>query len=242
MCRFTSGKARRYNKLFRGCRRFPRSSSFLLLDSLCGFGGILRAFRNAWSQRGAASSAEYCFVDNESFTTCMSSPILTTEEAGFRSAVASGVLIPWIPTTGYRNVNLLALLRPTHNMLSAPWGDPESDAEEMRQKILATFDQFISDAAPLRLLFKEIGGKKGIAQMRILKPNPGARLIGAFLSNTVFLGAYLWRRDALPYSADSEQTRLAKRSWRNAIADAETSLRVNIGPLTFARPLSRIRQ
>lgn len=75
--------------------------------------------------------------------------------------------------------------------------------------------------------------------MRILRPKPGARLAGAFLSDSVFVGIGLWRRDELPFKGDATQTLRAKKQWRELILESEEILRKVLGQVAFARPLKR---
>ena len=57
------------------------------------------------------------------------------------------------------------------------WAD---ELEVRRQEALAACSAFVDESAPLRLLFKLIGGRRAIAQLIVLAPKPGVRLIGGF--------------------------------------------------------------
>jgi hypothetical protein len=107
---------------------------------------------------------------------------------------------------------LLALEGDVHSRLLTPWGDPDSEIEARRQRVLVTCDAFVAARTSLSLLFKETGGRLGIAEMRILAPGPGFRLVGAFLSDTVFVAASGWLREELPYKPV-----LSKRGRRGSI-------------------------
>lgn len=63
---------------------------------------------------------------------------------------------------------------------SRPWGSGADELEVRRQEALAACSAFVDESAPLRLLFKLIGGRRAIAQLIVLVPKPGVRLIGGF--------------------------------------------------------------
>ena len=59
-----------------------------------------------------------------------------------------------------------------------------------------------------RLTFEASFGRSAVAQMKIAKPDPGARLIGGFLSEIDFVGLRLYRRDELPFRRRNNGTKV----------------------------------
>jgi hypothetical protein len=144
----------------------------------------------------------------------MSSHKLTGEQA-LRAALAVERLIPWTPQMkGLGSIRVLALEKDIHAELMKPWGDDDDPLERLRQKVIATCDNFVGNRFALRLVFKQTSKALGTAAMRILSPRPGARIMGGFLSNTVFVGTSVWPRDNLPFKHRPEQTAKAKITHR----------------------------
>lgn len=163
---------------------------------------------------------------------------LTNEEA-FRSAVSAGRVVPWEPLRkDFATVRILALERRLFVEMQRSWGGPESPEERLRQKILATFDSFVGDRFALRLVFKQTSRALGTAEMRILNPKPGARIMGGFLSETVFVGTSVWFRNSLPFKFKAEQAgppRITHRELNEATARALAEI---LGEVSLHRPLA----
>lgn len=81
--------------------------------------------------------------------------------------------------------------------VEARWND--QGREGLRGQTKAAFDDFIENGRPPRGIFEESGGRTGIAQMKVLAPNPGVRLFGGFVHADCFVGLRLLHRDELPF-------------------------------------------
>src|SRR6266545_4645334 len=162
-----------------------------------------------------------------------------TRQAAFRAARAAGEIKVWQPILkGAAARRILALDEDLYARLANPWGDPDSDLEALRQEIMAACDAFVNDTIALRALFDEIGGRLGVAEMKILAPDPGARIIGGFLHETVFVGCSLLRRDELPYKRNGDQTTHALIDWETLNRTTAKRLSELFGEEPLYRPLS----
>ena len=69
----------------------------------------------------------------------------------------------------------------------------------------AAFDQFVELGTSAHELFHASWGRLGIAQLKVMSPDPGTRLIGAFVSPLLFVGLQLYWRDELDFKATGQQ-------------------------------------
>lgn len=123
---------------------------------------------------------------------------ISTNERAFRRACAAKRLIVWTPDRkSAAQTNLLAFVPETFERLAQPWGDDDDGDEMLRQQVLATCAAFTCDQIALWALFKHVGGRRGVSEMRILAPSPGIRIVGGFLSDTAFVAVGLYRRDEI---------------------------------------------
>ena len=107
--------------------------------------------------------------------------------------------------------------------LGEPWGGGDDELEVRRQETLAACSAFVDESAPLRVLFKVIGGRRAIAEMRVLAPNPGIRLIGGFLEQSVFVAVAMHFREEIAWKRAKTQPPSGTLEWRDVqdAADAK---------------------
>jgi hypothetical protein len=162
-----------------------------------------------------------------------------TPEQALREAIEAELLVPWKPTRrGFGSIRILAVERSVHGEILKPWGGDDSHEERLRQKVVTTFDNFVGDKFALRLVFKQTSKAFGTAAMRILSPNPGMRVMGGFLSETVFVGTSVWDRSNLPYRFRPEQTEQAKITHRELNEQTRNFLKNLLGRVCLYRPPS----
>jgi hypothetical protein len=162
----------------------------------------------------------FLFTRHVSLFTRHVSTYMATHEAAFRSAVEKGSIFAWKPSCRIKQERILAVTLDVRNWLSNSWGGDADPLELLRSQTLAVCDRYIDGTAPLLQLFKIVGGRKGVAMMRVLSPSPGVRLIGGFLSDDVFVALSSWRRDELPHKRSQVQTDSAGTTWRELVDKA----------------------
>jgi hypothetical protein len=74
----------------------------------------------------------------------------------------------------------------------------------LRSAATAAFDQFVEGGASVHRLFQASWGRLGVAQLKIMSPNPGTRLIGGFLEAEVYVGLRIYWRDELNFKATGQ--------------------------------------
>lgn len=119
--------------------------------------------------------------------------------------VQLGALRRWSPSRPIaEEVAALFLAEQPTTRVDAPW----IDREALRGQAKAAFDDFIENGRPLRGLFEESGGRTGLTQMKVMAPDPGIRLFGAFVHADCFVGLRLFHRDELPFKPTGQKGRI----------------------------------
>jgi hypothetical protein len=163
--------------------------------------------------------------------------MLTREDEALTAAVAARRLTVWEITQTWRpQPCVLALDTDVHNQICAAWDDPNSALERLRAQVHAAFDAFVAGTVTLPMLFKETGGRLMTAEMRILSPKPGVRVLGGFLSDSVFVGVSKWLRDELPFKHNRAQTAAARVTWEELNRGTAERLREILGDVALHRP------
>lgn len=76
---------------------------------------------------------------------------------------------------------------------------------ELRVSASAVFDQFTELGALAHNLFDDSWGRSGVAQLKILSPDPGIRLIGGFVEPEIYVGLRIYWRDELDFKATGQK-------------------------------------
>lgn len=124
---------------------------------------------------------------------------MSTYERVRHKLIREGRLVVWQAGKHVRQEKLFLVTPELHGRLERAWGSADDEMEARRQEVRATIESFVSGAAPVSLLFKLIGGRKRVAEMRILSPGPGVRILGGFVKDDVFVGIVLKLREEVPF-------------------------------------------
>ena len=167
-----------------------------------------------------------------------------TNRSEFRRALAQRRLFNWEPPDkSVSQVRILACSADVFKQLNDSWGNADDKNEVLRQSVVATCAAFVGGSTPSRLLFKNIGGRKAIAEMQILAPNPGVRIVGGFLDEDVFvaLALYLrseiaWKRGAFSNASRllewKQVIELASHDWEAYLPDANRMISLSLSKTT----------
>lgn len=75
----------------------------------------------------------------------------------------------------------------------------------LRAQTQAACDEFVQRGRTRLRRFDGLFGRSGIAQLKVLAPDPGSRLFGGFVDPDIFVGLRLCWRDSLPFKATGQQ-------------------------------------
>lgn len=115
---------------------------------------------------------------------------------------------------------------------------PAKDGRDpLRATAYAAFDLFVEQGASAYRLFDDSWGKLGVAQMKIMAPSPGSRLIGAFVDPLLFVGLRLYWRDELDFKAKGQKGLIDYRTL-GQVAVAEWNMLL---PDVTRRPMKEFR-
>lgn len=111
-------------------------------------------------------------------------------------------LVPWTPSRpSVAHVGELYLTRKAFERL-----EPDNDGrDKLRAAAKAAFDQYIELGPAAHWLFDDSWGRLGIAQLKVMAPRPGSRLVGAFVDPWLFVGLRLYWRDELDFKATGQK-------------------------------------
>jgi hypothetical protein len=101
----------------------------------------------------------------------------------------------------------LYLTQDAFSRVEGNWTSP-LDREDLRQSTRSAFDQFIEHGRGRSGIFDPAYGRSGVAQMKVMAPEPGVRLFGGFIDPTHFVGIRLYLRDELPFKATGQKGRI----------------------------------
>lgn len=120
-------------------------------------------------------------------------------EKALERHIAEGRLHLWSPSRRLpRRHGRLLLTREALTKVGTPWLEPEN-REPLRAEVRAVFDRFSAYGRGLIDLLDPLYGRAGIAQMKIMAPDPGVRLFGGALDPDTYIGTRLYWRDELPF-------------------------------------------
>jgi hypothetical protein len=94
-------------------------------------------------------------------------------------------------------------------------------------------DGFVARGSGDLRRFKPIGFRKTVCELRVLKPSPGARLVGGFVDASTFVATHVYRRDELPCVVKNN---VGMISWRAAAEAASVRWRAifpDVSPVPF---------
>ena len=94
------------------------------------------------------------------------STYMSTTEAALRRACEQNLLEAWDPPNRSTAMRRAFFGLPDLIQAVGKWAD---ELEVRRQEALAACSAFVDESAPLRLLFKLIGGRRAIAQLIVLR-------------------------------------------------------------------------
>lgn len=113
-----------------------------------------------------------------------------------QAAVSRGALVPWRPSRPVAAEAARLFLTPDVRTRMAPASDGR---DPLRAMASAAFDQFVELGTAVHNLFENSWGRLGVAQLKVMAPKPGARLIGGFVDPLLYLGVRLYWRDELDF-------------------------------------------
>jgi hypothetical protein len=162
------------------------------------------------------------------FTFWMLTYMLTLGSRSVDAAIANhlekGELVQWIPRRrGFGEERIFLVSARIAEELGSAWGGDNSADESMRQMILATIDLFVAGVA-LETIFKSLDKKRGvkdgtgISELRVLKPRPGVRILGGFLTEAAFIGLIMERRNRIAFKHKASEA--GQRQWYELKAEA----------------------
>lgn len=145
-------------------------------------------------KRVTAVNAKYAPIDNE----CLLYQMTTDVALHMSVAIAerNGGLLRWTASRPISQVSAELILTPT---VYAKLAHVSDNRDSLREAARKAFDQFLELGSSVHRLFDNTWGRLGVAQMKILAPNPGSRLVGAFVDPQLFVGIRLYWRDELPH-------------------------------------------
>lgn len=121
----------------------------------------------------------------------------------------------WEPSRpAFRRSGLLLLNPNVEERINKP---SCGDHDQLRAQSRATFDAYVEDGTDSHTLFKRICKKRKLYEIRILAPNPGARLVGGFINADTFVGVHFYLRDELPFQKTGQKGLI---TWAEAKEDA----------------------
>jgi hypothetical protein len=123
----------------------------------------------------------------------------------------------------------LAFVPDIHSWLEAEKEDLTH--ENLRQKTRAFCDNFLAETITLEAALKAIGRKGTLLQMRVMSPEPGVRIIGALIENSIFVGTHLYLRDDIVFK--HKPVAHQQKSWTDVQADAREALTLLFGDVEF---------
>ena len=145
-----------------------------------------------------------------------------TREAAFRGALREGRLLNWEPSrAAEKSSRIIAGPENVVGRLDRPWGDGNDALEIRRQKVLAACSAFVEGKTPVRILFKSLSRKKRVAEMRVLAPKPGVRLVGCFLDDAVFVVFGIYFREEIDWRGNRSPGPSALLKWKDIKDKAE---------------------
>lgn len=105
-------------------------------------------------------------------------------------------LVRWVPSRAIAAyAGELYLTKAVHVRMN-----PANDGRDaLRVATSAAFDQFVERGEAAHPLFDDSFGRLGVAQLKVLGPTPGTRLVGGFADPTLFVGLRIYWRDELPF-------------------------------------------
>lgn len=111
-------------------------------------------------------------------------------------------LVVWTPSRPVvARVGELYLTRKAHARMM-----PANDGHDpLRTTAGAAFDQFVEGGAAAHRLFDDSWGRLGVAQLKVMSPDPGTRLIGGFINPQLFVGLRVYWRDELDFKATGQR-------------------------------------
>lgn len=138
--------------------------------------------------------------------------------AALSAAIAAGTLHEWVPTGPLvGDAGTLYLASPAHGSATSAW---VPNLEPLRMKTHAMFDTFVEEGEDAHWMFDDSSGRLGIAQLKVMAPKPGVRLIGGFVDTVTFVGLRLYLRSQLPYKPTGQPGVINYRAlWATALAD-----------------------
>jgi hypothetical protein len=119
--------------------------------------------------------------------------------------------------------------------LERPWGPGDDEDEVRRQVGLAACAAFVSETTPLQLLFKIVGGRNRIAELRVLAPKPGLRLVGGFMDERVYIILSIYRREEIAFKRNARASD-GLLQWQQIIEAARTQWETIFGEVTPVVP------
>jgi hypothetical protein len=103
--------------------------------------------------------------------------------------------------------------------------------ESLRQKTRAFCDNFLAETITLEAALKAIGSKDTLLQMRVMSPEPGVRIIGALIENSIFVGTHHYLRDEILFK--HKPVAKQQKSWVDVQTDAREALKTLFGDVEF---------
>ena len=117
----------------------------------------------------------------------------------------------WEPSRPAIRRSGLLLLKPAiEERINKEWS---GDHDQRRAQTRATFDAFVESGRDKHRLFKRLSKKLKLYELVILKPEPGARLIGGFIDDDTFVGVDFYLREELPFKGTGQTGRI---TWAEA--------------------------
>lgn len=114
----------------------------------------------------------------------------------------------------------LVLTADTYTWLTEP---KDKHEEELLRARCATFcTVFVEKDFGLGLALSSTGYKGRLAQLKIVSPKPGARIIGTMAAQDAFIGVSLWMRDEIAFKFSAAEGR--RRPWQDVQSQAWTKL------------------
>ena len=96
---------------------------------------------------------------------------------------------------------------------------PADDGRDaLRAAATAAFDQFVELGASAHRLFADSWGRLGVAQLKVMSPKPGTRLIGGFVEPLLFIGLRIYWRDELDFKATGQKGLIDYRTLGQQVA------------------------